>query len=356
MFTMPFGFFASGGLPTANITLIDTNYKHANVTLTRASVAWYLDASQILTQVANNVERYEYSGTGVYQGLLVEGSATSRRNASDPILTNYTIRTGISSASPLASYFSNSVQFAASPASLRFAATAGAAPSSGTTNIYSVFVRMDDDSMPVVGTNSTTGDFAISCNGSGGTPNLTSNPATVEYYGGGVYRVSVSVVHSAAYYGIAQYPTQSGKGFRITGLNLTDIVQVPKVNSYIVTSGATIRAADIVSTTLATIGISAVAGTLFIEHTAANGTALFSSGANAILSSQGAGKIAIAYDASGVSICHNGGAVTTGSALTFSTVLRIAMSTASIATTCHIKKCTWHNTKLSASDLQTLTT
>lgn len=357
MMTLPFGFFASGVRP-ADIILIDTNSKHANVSLVRTAAAWYLNASQVLTQVTSNVARYEYDGNGNYRGLMIEPNSIRRSAQADPIFASYNVKIGISVASSaIASYFANSSQFPASPSGINIGAVYMGTVTAGADYTASIFVRMGDNSAPVVGANNSTGDFCITMFGAGTAVNIIPPPYTVENYGGGVYRVSATATAPSSAtlnFGIAQHPTQSGKAFRITGFNN---VNQSFLTSYISGNGSqnVNRSVDTVSVTLAGSGISTTQGTFYIEHDGASGVALLSSGVNATLNSAGAGKTAISYDASGSSICTNGGAVTTGSALIFSTAVRLGMSTGSIGSNIRVKKWTWHNTKLSAAELQTLT-
>jgi hypothetical protein len=87
------------------------------------------------------------------------------------------------------------------------------------TYTFSVFVKMDDGSAPVVGS-ATVGDLAIVIDGV-----VTSAPYTVTSVGNGVYRVSGTIVNPNAGVmntGIVKYTGQSAKGFTISGWQLEE--------------------------------------------------------------------------------------------------------------------------------------
>lgn len=89
--------------------------------------------------------------------------------------------------------------------------------------------------------------------------------------------------------------------------------------SYIPTSGSAIsRAEDVL-----TYPAPAASGTILLDHDAAAAASLINTNSTDVLVSQGAGKIAIAWDASGTSVCYNGGAVTTGAAITWGSDYRL---------------------------------
>lgn len=118
--------------------------------------------------------------------------------------------------------------------------------------------------------------------------------------------------------------------------------------SYIPTNGAAItRAEDVL-----TYPAPAAAGTILLDHDAAAGASLINTNSTDILTSQGAGKIAIAWDASGTSVCYNGGAVTTGAAITWGSDYELLKNA-----NAHIKPngALLHLRKLSDAELQAAT-
>lgn len=95
-------------------------------------------------------------------------------------------------------------------------------------------------------------------------------------------------------------------------------------------------------------------GTFVVSHDADAGRVLLSSGANELLESQGAGTIAVAYDASGSSVSYNGGAAVAGPALSFDTALRLFAS-ASEVMGAHGAKVLYFPVPLTPAQLQALT-
>lgn len=118
--------------------------------------------------------------------------------------------------------------------------------------------------------------------------------------------------------------------------------------SYIATNGAAIsRAKDTL-----TFPAPAAQGTIVLNHDAVSGASLINTNSTDILTSQGAGKIAIAWDASGTSVCYNGGAVTHGAAITWGSDYELLKNA-----NAHIKPngAPLHLRKLSDAELQAAT-
>jgi hypothetical protein len=83
---------------------------------------------------------------------------------------------------------------------------------------FSLFVQMDDDSAPVVGTNTTTGDLCLILES-----NFATSGITVSLVSGSIYRISGTVTGSGLTtrnFGAVKYTGQSAKGFRVTGYQL----------------------------------------------------------------------------------------------------------------------------------------
>jgi hypothetical protein len=124
-----------------------------------------------------------------------------------------------------------------------------------------MFVQMDDDSLPVIGTTNSTGDFGLIINANLGTLN-----SKVEQLGiTNMYRVSISRVADSTntQFGVIKYTTQSAKGFRITGIQLE---AGATATSYIPTVASTVTRVD---ETVSKTGISSLIGqtegTVFME-------------------------------------------------------------------------------------------
>lgn len=332
------------------VLLIESGRLHPAFSFTRSTIGTMLGSAGLIVTAAINVPRYEYDSSGNFLGLLIEEAKTNLVTYSDGDVTTYPTRGGVTNATTaLAPYFTNSIQFP----------TSGGANYAYKSITYSVanyvvscFIKMDDGSFPVVSSNNSTGDLSLVVNG-----NIAPSIPTPTYVGGGVYRISAYASVSTARIstsGVAQYSTQSRKGFRVTGLQV-QLGTVP--SSYIpTTSSAVTRSADVLSATLASLGISATAGTFVIEHDVASGNPLVYSGSNAILNSSGGTKVAIAYDAAGWSKSINGGAVTTsGTPLTFGSTLDIGKSPTGGANG-HIKRVYWYRTRRPNVELTRLST
>jgi hypothetical protein len=171
------------------------------------------------------------------------------------------------------------------------------------------------------------------------------------YLGNNVYRLTQAGTSGASGYvnfGAVQYSSNSQKAFRITSYQLE---QSGVASSYIPTNSATAtRSADVLQLPNLS-SISTTQGTFVIEHDVPSGQPLLYSGSNKILDSTGAGKVVIAYDASGTAISLNGGAVTTSAtALTFGTTLDIGKSP-SAHMNGHIKSLTYYKTRRLNADI-----
>jgi lysophospholipase L1-like esterase len=111
-----------------------------------------------------------------------------------------------------------------------------------------IFIKMTDLGTPVVGSNDTTGDFAVVLGGA----LIPKTTPTLTNLGGNLWalrfeNVSVTVVSQS--YGLIRYNTNSGRGFTITGLNVwASTVGFP----YIKNSGGTYL--DVTDYTLAADG------------------------------------------------------------------------------------------------------
>lgn len=109
--------------------------------------------------------------------------------------------------------FANSIRFpttAATCAAYRYAALTNAA-----TYSFQCVVQMDDNSAPVVGANSGTGDFSIMQN------NSAFAATSITARGDGSYLITLTFTSNAyTFGGIVRYSTQSGKGFRVTAMKL----------------------------------------------------------------------------------------------------------------------------------------
>ena len=93
-------------------------------------------------------------------------------------------------------------------------------PTIGTTYNISCFIEMEDGGVPVIGLNSSSGDFRL----------IIEDVAvtlgnTVELVSGNLYRVSgirAATISTLRSFGIAKYTGQSSRKFKISGIQLTE--------------------------------------------------------------------------------------------------------------------------------------
>lgn len=157
------------------------------------------------------------SATRVNANGLIEIPRTNLFTNSDGNLSTYTTNSNVTDATTPINNFTNSIQFGDNSLS-RLAYKRNFTPTIGIQYTLSVFVQMDDNSLPVLGTTNSTGDFGIIINA-----NLaTINPKIEQLGTTNIYRVSVSRVADSTntQFGVVKYTTQSLKGFKITGIQL----------------------------------------------------------------------------------------------------------------------------------------
>ena len=297
----------------------------SRITFTRASTRTYFDASGVLRTAAINEWPLEYDpATGVCLG---RSTWLQRSN----LLTYSGIETGV--AGMLASNVSNAsiawlgalsagVSFGNNTV-FRYAYRTNFSNQIGIVYTLSMFVRMDDGGVPVFGSTGPTNDAALVIGGQ-----IVAS-VTAQHVGGGIYRLSGSRSHTAidSANGVIKYASNSARGFKVSGYQLE---KASTVSPYIPTTAAAITsAADTASAPLSSLRHNASAGAILVEHAVPSGAPLISSGGNAILTSQGAGKTAIRWNAGASYVSHNGAAEVAGPALTWGANLDIgALGTA----------------------------
>lgn len=192
-----------------------------------------------------NIPRVDYlnSTTG---SLLVEPARTNNVLYSDGDLSTYGILNVTNAASSFNS-FVNAIQFPNTGISYAYKAIVTTVQ----TYTISVFIKMDDNSVPILSASSTTGNLSLVIGGAIAASNLT----TVSY-GNNVYRLSGTATSSGVNVnnGVVRYDTQVLKSFKITGIQLE---AGSYATSYIPTTTIPItRAADVITKT----GISSLIG------------------------------------------------------------------------------------------------
>lgn len=162
------------------------------ITFTRSTTATYFNSAGVLTTTGFNLLTFS---DGTVANLGVSGGVT---NATSPISTSFT----------------NSIQFSDNSV-VRFAYKAFTTTAL-TVYTLSVYIRMDDNSIPSITANSALGDCClVTENGVAASPVITN-------VGGNVYRATATFTATATgtNFGVVKYTTQSARGFRITGYQL----------------------------------------------------------------------------------------------------------------------------------------
>jgi hypothetical protein len=151
----------------------------------------------------------------------------------------------------------------------------------GVTYLFSAYVIMDDLSAPVIGLNTSTGDFSIRLNS--GTIAHAIYGST--HIGSNVYRVYAAITSTVTSpsHGIRKYTGQSAKGFKVSGFQLealpsgnvigSDLMDqealTARTAGYTLVVGTVYKIVSQATLDFTTVGASAnTAGTYFICHTA----------------------------------------------------------------------------------------
>lgn len=230
--------------------------KGSDMVVTRATSATRVNANGLIETVGVNVPRIDYSN-GMCPSILVERQRTNLLTYSEGNLSTYDISDNCTNASTSITGFANSIQV----------------PSTGLTYFYktattilsqiytiSCFVKMDDNSVPVLGTNSSLGNLSFVAKGAIAPDNLT-----VTLIRNNIYKLSATTIGNgiAGYFGIVRYGTQNLKSFKVSGIQLE---AGSNATSYIKTTTASVtRNADVITLTPTT-------GLTEIKETFENGT------------------------------------------------------------------------------------
>ena len=354
------------------VLIIEAGRLNPSLPFARASSGTSLGGSGSIVTSANNVPRFEYDSSGFYKGLLVEEQRTNLVRYSQDLTNLAWAKTAVSATASAYNYKGipyYTVAKTTTGSSATISQSAGAVSSNSVITL-SAAVRAGNTTSMSLGLFDFTsggtvwGDFANS------SAKIISGLGSLTQSNGALWIltglstssdtvVSVTRTYTANGTALARlYPAQHSSVANGAS-NLIAAVQVESglsTTSYIpTTSAAVTRSSDILSATLAALGISATAGTFVIEHDVPSGNPLLCSGSNTILNSSGGSKVALSYDGSGWSKSMDGGAVTTGSALTFSSTLDIGKSSTTSANG-HIKRLIWYRGKKPNQELQRYST
>jgi hypothetical protein len=232
--------------------------KGADATCVRATSATRVNANGLIETVASNVPRIDYTDGGC-PSILVEGQRTNLLTNSDGLITTYPTRDGniVQAATPI-NGFVNSVEFQNNLTNSYLYKTFTAIPT--TTYVFSVFVQMNDNSIPNPGLNVASSDFSLVISGE-----FATNLNVQKIGNSNVYRVSgrFTAINVNANHGVLKFNTQTAKGFKVTGYQLET---ASYATSYIKTTTAAVtRNADVITLTPTT-------GLTEIKETFENGT------------------------------------------------------------------------------------
>jgi|688.fasta_scaffold188675_3 hypothetical protein len=272
-----------------------------DLTVTRATTATRVNSAGLIESVANNVPRLDYLNS-TCPSILVEPQRTNLLTYSEGNLSTYDISANCTNASPSINGFSNSIQV----------------PSTGTTYFYktatttlsqvytlSCFIKMDDNSAPVLGVNSSLGNLSFVAKG-----NIAPDNLKVTLIGNNIYRISATTVGNGTpgYFGIVRYSSQTLKTFKISGIQLE---LGSYATSYIPTTTAAVtRNADVISKSAITSLIGQTEGTMFIDTNIDNISAQINE--PVLLYAKGTSSAFIEITPAGLIGAYNNGSTFTG--------------------------------------------
>jgi hypothetical protein len=205
-----------------------------------------------------NVPRIDYTGGGCGK-LLLEPQRTNLATQSEGNLATYPSNGGnVSNAATSILGFANSIQFGNN--SVLTNCYKSIATTIGQTYSLSLFLQMDDNTAPIVGVNTTSGDFAVYMNGV-----FQAGAIATRIGNTNVYRITATYTTSggSGSFGLIKFTGQSAKGFRFSGFQL-ELGSYP--TSYIpTTSTAVTRVKDTSGTSGLSSLINSSEGTLYVE-------------------------------------------------------------------------------------------
>lgn len=314
--------------PIQAIDIIAAGALSPNATFSRLSVGKYWDASGVLQTAAAGAPRWDHDPvTGAALGLLVEQQSTNRVQYSNALVAGYpnaaynpriTI-TQNAATGPLGA--GTAALF--TPTDLTNTGQHGYGPNGGPLDVnasdvwtFSVYLgRAGTDLGQIKVDNNYGGITEYDLSTGQVTPDSYVAAAGISHWNNGFRVWSAGTV----------YPSDERYSFLNLGI-LGSTVAAGGIyascmqcefssgpTSYIATNGATAtRAKDVL-----TYPAPGAQSTLVFTHDASSGAHLLDSNSTTLLTSSGAGKTAIAWDATGSMIVANGGAGTAGGVLTF---------------------------------------
>ena len=244
------------GYKAGTLYSVIPNTTLGDMTVVRATTATRVNSAGLIESVANNVPRLDYSN-GTCPSLLVEPQRTNVLTQSEGVLSTYGLFDNVTNASSSFNSFLNAIQIPISGLSYSYK---GATLTLSQIYTLSFFVKMDDNSAPVLTASSSTGNFNLVGENNG----IVTDNLQVISIGNNVYRVSGTLTGTgnSNNFGMVRFTTQVLKTFKMSAIQL-EAGAYP--TSYIpTTSAAVTRNADAISKTGISALIGQTEGTLFL--------------------------------------------------------------------------------------------
>ena len=155
------------------------------------------------------------SATRVNEQKLIEIARTNLATYSEGVLSSYPSNSNVTNASTSILGFANSIQFGNN--SLERYCYKSIAVTIGQIYSLSLFVQMDDNTVPIVGAATTSGDFGMVINGNLQTSSVVTLTSTTN-----VYKISstYTITGGSGSFGLVKYTGQSSKSFRFSGIQI----------------------------------------------------------------------------------------------------------------------------------------
>ncbi len=327
------------------------------VTFTRASGGGRFNASGVYEWLGNDVPRLDYDPVTLQpRGILIEEQRTNLLTYSEQFdnaiwtKSNATI-TPNAVVAPDGTPTGDSLIVSAVAGEHRLARTNLGSTDVRVQNTLSIYVKNMGQSIVRLYIrnwataasfvrctfNLTDGSFSgLSIGGNGSSPS-----ARIDHVGNGWYRCALSGIADSAAGTVRadvfvldsseneSYTGDGYSGIYIWGAQL-EAGEFP--TSYIPTEASQVtRSADVASVNTLSPWYNPASGTFVVDHDVPAGRPVLSSGANIIATSQGPGRLVVAYDAIASYVSHNGSPYITGPALVFSSSIDILRSPSAYA-------------------------